>query len=101
MCQSNNNGLPNKATETSSNALNTSRLYHGKLTLALIALDALNALTTLRWLIPIKLVGIFHWLGMDDVSDWFGKVTGLSARIITLFPTLPAIIELEKHGSSL
>ena len=101
MCQSNNNGLPNKATETSSNALNTSRLYQGKLILALIALGALNALTTLRWYIAIKIVVIFHWLGMDDVSDWFGKVTGLSARIITLFPTLPAIIEVENHGGSL
>ena len=101
MCQSDNNRLSNKATETSSNALNTSWLYYGKLLLALIALNALNRLTTLRWLIPIKLVRIFHWLGMEKVSDWLGKITGLSARIITLFPTFPAIIELEKHGSSL
>ena len=101
MCQSDSNRLLNKATETSSNALNTSWLYRVKLLLALIALSALNALTTLRWYIAIKLVVIFHWLGMDDVSDWFGKVTGLKGRIITLFPTLLAIVELERHGGSL
>ena len=101
MCQSDSNRLLNKAAETSSNALNTSWLYRGKLQLALIALSALNELSSWRWYIAIKLVMIFHWLSMDNVSDWFGKITGLEARIIKLFPTLPAIVELEKHGGSL
>ena len=97
----NKNGIRSNSSKTTPEALKANWLYQSKLTLALIALDALNALTTVRWLIPIKLVGIFNWLGMDDVSDWFGKITGLNARVITLFPTLPAIIELEKHGNSL
>ena len=101
MCQSDRNRLLNKATETSSNALNTSWIYCVKLLLALIALSALNELTTLRWYIPIKLIKIFHWLGMENMSDWFGKITGLEARLIEHFPTLRAILELEKHGSSI
>ena len=86
---------------TSPKALNKGWLYLCKLKIALCAVWALKELTTLRWYIPIMLVKTFHWMHMESVSDWFGKVTGLEDRLIQLCPMAPAIIELEKHGRSI
>ena len=97
----NKNGIRSNSSKTTPEALKANWLYHGKVQLALIALSALNTLSFLRWYIPIKLVVIFHWLRMEAMSDWFGKITGLEARLIELCPMAPAIIELEKHGSSI
>lgn len=97
----NRNGIHSNSTKTTPEALKANWPYRGKVQLALITLSALNALSFLRWYIPIKLVKALHWLGMERISDWFGKVTGLDARFIELCPMAPALIELEKHGSSI